>query len=58
VEKPEGRRPLERPRGRWVNNIRMDLAKIGWGEVDWIGLTQDTDKWRALVNAVINFRFQ
>jgi hypothetical protein len=46
VGKPEGKRP---PR-RWVDNIRMDLAKMGWGDVAWIGLAQDTDRWRALVN--------
>jgi hypothetical protein len=54
--KPEGRRPLGRPRHEWVDNIKMDLGEIVWGGVDWIGLTQDRDKWRALVNAVINLR--
>jgi hypothetical protein len=53
VRKPEGKRPLGRPRRRWVNNIKMDLLEIGWSGVDWIGLAQDMDKWRALVNAVI-----
>jgi hypothetical protein len=53
VGKPEGKRPLERPRHRWVDNIKMDLLVIGWGGVDWIGLAQDRDKWRALVNAVV-----
>jgi hypothetical protein len=45
--KPEGKRPLGRPRRRWVDNIKMDLLEIGWGGVDWIGLAQDRDKWRA-----------
>jgi hypothetical protein len=54
--KPEGKRPLGRPRRRWVDNIKMDLLEIGWGGVDWIGLAQDRDKWRALVNAVMNLR--
>jgi hypothetical protein len=54
VGKPEGRRPLGRPRRRWVDNIKMDLLEIGWSGVDWIGLAQDRDKWRALVNAVMN----
>jgi hypothetical protein len=53
VGKPEGKRPLERPRRRWVDKIKVDLLEIGWGDVDWIGLAQDRDKWRALVNAVI-----
>jgi hypothetical protein len=56
VGKPEGRRPLGRPRRRWVVNIKMDLLEICWGSVDWIGLVQDRDKWRALVNAVTNLR--
>jgi hypothetical protein len=56
VGKPEGKRPLERPRRKWVDNIKMDLAEIGWGGVDWIGLAQDKDKWRALVNSVMNLR--
>jgi hypothetical protein len=45
-----------RPKRRWVDNIRIDLSEIGWGGVDWIGLAQDRDKWRALVNVVMNFR--
>jgi hypothetical protein len=57
VGKPEGKRPLGRPRRTWVDNIKMDLLEIGWGGVDWIGLAQDRNKWRALVNAVINLRF-
>jgi hypothetical protein len=52
--KPEGKRPLGRPRRRWVHNIMMDLGEIGWAGVDWIGLAQDRDKWSALVNAVMN----
>jgi hypothetical protein len=56
VGKPEGRRPLRRPRRRSVDNIRMDLAEVGWGDVDWIGLAQDRDRWRALVNSVLNLR--
>jgi hypothetical protein len=47
VGKPEGRRPLGRPRRRWLDNIRMDLVEVGWGDVDWIGLAQDRDRWRA-----------
>jgi hypothetical protein len=54
VGKPEEKRPLERPRRRWVDNIKMDLLEIGCGGVDWIGLAQDRDKWRALVNAAMN----
>jgi hypothetical protein len=54
VGKPEGKRPLGRPRLRWVDNIKIDLLKIDWGDVDRIGLAQDRDKWRALVNAVMN----
>jgi hypothetical protein len=56
VGKPEGRRPLGRLRCRWMDNIRMDLVEVGWGDVDWIRLAQDTDRWRALVNAVMNLR--
>jgi hypothetical protein len=56
VGKPEGRRPLGRPRRRWLDNIRMDLVEVGWGDVDWIGLAQDRDRWRALVNSVLNLR--
>jgi hypothetical protein len=54
VGKPEGGRPLGRPRHRWVDNIGMDLVEVGWGNVDWIGLAQDRDRWRALVNTVLN----
>jgi hypothetical protein len=56
VGKPEGMRPLGRPRHRWEDNIKMDLLEIGWGGVDWIGLAQDRDKWRALMNTVMNLR--
>ena len=54
VGKPEGKRPLGRPRRRWVHNIGMDLQEMGCGHVDWIGLAQDRDGWRKLVNAVMN----
>jgi hypothetical protein len=56
VGKPEGKRPLERPRRRWVDNIKMDLREIGWCGMDWIRLAQDRDQWRALVNTVMNHR--
>jgi hypothetical protein len=56
VGKPEGRRPLGRPRRRWVENIRMDLVEVVWSDVDWIGLAQNRNKWRALVNSVLNLR--
>jgi hypothetical protein len=52
----EGKRPLGRPRRRWVDNIKMDLREIGWDGRDWIDLAQDRDQWRTLVNAVMNFR--
>ena len=55
VGKPEGRRPLESPRLRWVDNIRMDLQEVGCGYMDWIGQAEDRDRWRALVSAVMNF---
>jgi hypothetical protein len=55
VGKPEGRRPLGRPRCRWVD-IRMDPGEVGWGDVDWIGLAQYRNRWRALVNSVLNLR--
>jgi len=54
--KLEGKRPLGRPRSRWVDNIRMDLQEVGYGYIDWIGLAQDRDRWRTLVSAVINLR--
>jgi hypothetical protein len=56
VGKPESKRPLGRPRRRWVDNIRMDLVKVGWGGVGWIGLAQDRNRWRAVVNSVLNLR--
>jgi hypothetical protein len=56
VGKPEGKRRLGRRRRRWVDNIRMDLVELGWSDVNWIGLAQDRDKCRALVNAVMNLR--
>jgi hypothetical protein len=56
VGKPEGKRPLGRPRCRWVDNINMDLLGRIWGGMGWIGLAQDRDKWRALVNAVMDLR--
>jgi hypothetical protein len=56
VGKPEGKRPLGRRRRRWVDNIRMDLGEVGWDDVDWIGLTKDRNRWRVLVNSVLNLR--
>jgi hypothetical protein len=56
VGKPEGKRPLGRPRRRWVDNIRMDLGEVGWGGVDWIGLAEDRNRWGALVKLVLNLR--
>ena len=56
VGKPEGKRPLGRPRRGWVDNIRTDLQEVGCGYVDWIGLAQDRDRWRTLVSAVMNLR--
>jgi hypothetical protein len=56
VGKPEGKRPLGGRRRRCVDNIRMDLVEVGWGDVDWIGLAQSRDRWRALVNSVLNLR--
>ena len=55
VGKPGGKRPLGRPRCRWEGNIKMDLQEVGCGDVDWIELARDRDRWRALVNAVMNF---
>jgi hypothetical protein len=54
VGKPEGKRPLGRPRHRWVNNIKMDFQEVGCGGMDWIALTQDRDRWWALVSAEMN----
>jgi hypothetical protein len=58
VGKPEGKRPLGRPRRRWVDNIKIDLIvrEIGWNGMDWIDLAQDRDQWRALVNTAMNLR--
>jgi hypothetical protein len=56
VRKPEGKRPLGRPRRRWIDNIKMDLLEIGLSVVDCIGLAQDRYRWRALVNSVMNLR--
>jgi hypothetical protein len=56
VGKPEGKRPLGRPRHRWEDGIKMDLREIGLGCVDWIRLVQDRDRWRAVVSAVMNLR--
>jgi hypothetical protein len=54
VGRPEGKRPLGKPRRKWVGNIKVDLREIGWGGMDWIDLTEDRDQWRALVNTVMN----
>jgi hypothetical protein len=54
VGKREGRRPLGRPSRRWLDNIRMDLVEVRWSDVDWIGLAQDRDRWRVLVNSILN----
>jgi hypothetical protein len=56
VGKPEGKRPLRRPRHRWEDNVRMDLQEVGFGCEEWIWLAQDRDRWRALVRAVRNLR--
>jgi hypothetical protein len=56
VGKPEGKRPLGRPKRTWEDNIKMDLREIGWGGMDWIDLAHDGDQWRALVNTVMNLR--
>jgi hypothetical protein len=56
VGKPEGKRSLGRPRRRWVANIRMDLGEVEWVDLYWIGLAQDRNRWRALVNSVLNLR--
>jgi hypothetical protein len=56
MERPEGKRPFGRPRRRWEDGIKMDLREIGWGNVDWIQLARDWDRWRALVNTVMNLQ--
>jgi hypothetical protein len=56
VRKTEGKRPLGRPRHRWIDNIKIDLLEIGLNIVDWISLAQDRDMWRALVNSAMNLR--
>jgi hypothetical protein len=56
VGKPDGKKPLGRPRRRWVDNIKIDLREIGWGGMDWINLAPDRDQWRALVNTVMNLQ--
>jgi hypothetical protein len=56
VRKPEGKRPLGRPRRRWEDNIKMDLREIGWDGMDWIDLAQERNQWRTLVNTVMNLR--
>jgi hypothetical protein len=56
MRKPEGKRPLGRPRRRWVDKIRMDLREVGWSDVNWIGLAKDRNRWRAVVNSVLNLR--
>jgi hypothetical protein len=56
IGRPDGRRPLGRPRRRWEDNIKIDLREIGFGDVDWIHLAQHRDRWRAFVNTIMNFR--
>jgi hypothetical protein len=56
VGKPEEKRPLGRPRRRWVDNVKIDLREIGWNGMGWIDLAQDRDQWSALVNTVMNLR--
>ena len=56
VSEADGKKPLGRPRRRWVDNIKMDVQEVGCGYMDWIGLAQDRDRWRAVVSAVMNLR--
>jgi hypothetical protein len=58
VGKPEIKRPLGRPRRRWVDNIMMYLGEVGWGDVDWIGLAKDRNRWKAVLNSVLKLRVQ
>jgi hypothetical protein len=58
VGKREGKRPLGRPRRRWEDNIKMDFQEVGYGGTDWVELTQERDRWRAYVKAVMNLRIQ
>ena len=58
VGRPEGKKPLVKPRHKWENKSKLDLQEVGWGGMDWINLTQDRDRWQALVNAVMNERVQ
>jgi hypothetical protein len=58
VGKHKGKRPLRRPRRRWEDNIKVEFQEVGFRDMDWIELAQNRDKWRALVNAVMNFRIQ
>jgi hypothetical protein len=53
---PEGKRPLGRPRRRWMNNVRMDLGEIGWDDINWVDVAQERDQWRAIVSTVLNLR--
>jgi hypothetical protein len=55
--KPREKRPLGRPRCRWVDNIKIDVGEVGWGDVDWVGLAQNGNRWRALVSSVMNLCF-
>jgi hypothetical protein len=56
VVKPEGKSSLGTPRRRWVDNIRLDLGEVEWGDVDWIGLAKDRNRWRAVANSIVNLR--
>jgi len=56
VGRPEGKRPLERPKHRWEDNTKIDLKEVGWGDMDWIDLAQETDRWRVFVNEVMYLR--
>jgi hypothetical protein len=58
VGKPKGKKPLGRPRHKWMDNIKMDLRELGWDGMEWIDLVQDMDQWRALLNTVLNLWVQ